>query len=334
MCYFIISALYHNILYIALESAGFSVIHVFQDQQLMHYDSKDTAFAQDQFESLRHERQSLSHNSDCYRLSFMDFIDQLCETLMSNVPDATIIFMTKCSELMASVLPRIKLFPPAYLRALCQCIDVIMLLRALSPYLTWHSHSILSVLVESCNNPKASELLNSFNSKINDTQPIYNDLIPAPNYIMTPDDRSLYTILTTKVSINIMSVTLKYINEVKHTMANKFQITEHSFQLLAINEDPVTFYWMILKTIVPIICKQLHSCLQHFKEKGWIEICIYPNTVFRIDECVKVGSLAYLEKEFSEKWDDTVKLQLNRIEVCYWMHPYVHVWLLITMYSI
>ena len=140
----------------------------------------------------------------------------------------------------------------------------------------------------------------SFNSKINDTQPIYNDLIPAPNYIMTPDDRILYTILTTKVSINIMSVTLKYINEVKYTMANKFQITEHSFQLLAINEDPVTFYWMILKTIVPIICKQLHSCLQHFKEKGWIEICIHPNAVFRIDGYVKVGSLAYLEKEFSE----------------------------------
>lgn len=291
---------------------------------MMHYDSIDATFAQDQFESLRHERQSLSHNSDCYRLSFMDFIDQLSDTLMSNVPDTTKILQAKCSELMASVSPRVKLFPPAYLRALCQCIDVIMLLRALSPYLTWHSHSILSVLVESCGDPKASELLNSFNSKINDTQPISNDLIPAPNYIMTPDDRSSYTILTTKVNINILFVTLKYINEVKHAMADKFQLKEYSFQLLAVNEDPVTFYWVILKAIVPIICKQLQSCLQHFKEKGWIEVCIYPNTVFRIDGYVKVGSLAYLEKEFSEKWDDTVKLQLNRIEVCNCIHIYMY----------
>ena len=51
------------------------------------------------------------HNSDCYRLSFIDFIDQLCETLMSNVPDAIIVFKTKCNELMASVLPRINCFP-------------------------------------------------------------------------------------------------------------------------------------------------------------------------------------------------------------------------------
>ena len=291
----------------------------------MHYNSFNTTVAQEnEFKSLRYERQSLSRNSDCYQLSFMDFIDQLCETLMSDMPDATIIFKKKCGELMASVLLRVKLFTSAFLNALYQCIDIIMLLRALSPYLTWHSHSILSVLVESCNNPKASQLLNSFNSKLNDTQPIASGLIPVPNYIMTPDEKSSHTILTTKVSINILLVTLKYINEMKRTMADKFKIMEHSFQLMAVNEDPVTFYWMILKALVPVICRQLQNCLKHFKEKGWIEICIYPNTVFRIDGYVTVGSLAYLEKQFSEKWDDAVKFQLDRIEVRMCIHIYMH----------
>ena len=304
---------------VALESAGFSVTNVPHDEQLMYYDSlAATSLPEDKFKSLRHRKQSmtLSHNTVHYQLSFMDFIDQLCETLESNVPGAMVIFKRKCSELMASTSCRIKLFPPAYLKILCQCTNITILLRVLSPYLTWCSHSILSALVESCNNVKVLELLNNFNANINDTQPLSSCAIPTPSYVMTPDDNSSYTILTTKVSTNSLSMTLKDISEVKYVMADKFKITEHSFQFLAMNKDLVIFYWMILKAIVPIICAQMQQYQEYFKEKGWTEICIYPNMVFKIDGRVKLGSLAYLQSEYSEKWDDTIKSQLNRIEVC------------------
>ena len=307
----------------ALESAGFSVIDVPHDQQLMCYDSlATTPMQEDKFKCLRHRRQSLSHNSDSHQLSFMDLIDQLCEILESNVPDATEILKRKCSELSASVSRRIKLFTPGHLKCLYQCIHVTMLLRALSPFLTWYSHSILSVLVESCNNPEASELLNNFNAKFSDTQLITKSEIPVPSYVMLPDDNSSYTILTTKINTNTFAVSLKYINEVKYTMTDKFKITEHSFQFLAMNKDPFIFYWIILKAIVPMICAQMYQCQEHFKEKDLTEICIYPSTVFKIDGCVKLGSLVYLENQFSEKWDDTVKSQLSSIEVRV-LHNYV-----------
>ena len=231
----------------------------------------------------------------------MDFIDRLCEILMSNVPNAMEIFKMKCSELMASVSRRIKLFPPAYLQAIHKCIHISMLLRVLALYLTWHSHSILSVLVECCNCPEASELLNNYNTKIYDAQSISNHSIPAPCSVMALDENSSHTILTTKISTNILLVTLQCINEIKLTMAEQFKVTEHSFQLLAMNKDPVIFYWMILKAIAPLICAKMQDCQGHFREKGWTELCIYPNTVFRIDGYVKVGSLAYLESQLSEK---------------------------------
>ena len=292
----------------------------------MSYDSLiTTPMPEDKFESLRHRKQSmtLSCNTDHYQLSFMDFTDQLCDTLESNVPDAMEIFKRKCNELMASISRRIKLFPPAYLKVLHQCIHSTMLLRVLSPYLTWYSHSILSVLVESCNNAEVVKLLNNFNANINNTQPLSSCVIPTPNCVMIPDDNSSYTVLTTKVSTNILWMTLKDISGVKHAMAEKFKVTEHSFQFLAMNKDPGIFYWIILKAIVPIICAQIQQCQGYFKEKGWTEICIYPSTVFRIDGDVKLGSLAYLLSECSEKWDDTIKSQLNRIEVCMYICTYV-----------
>ena len=284
----------------------------------MCYDSLATAtMPEDKFKSLRHRKQSmtLSRNTVHYQLNFMDFIDQLCEALESNVPDTIEIFKRKCNELMASTSRRIKLFPPAYLKILYKCTHITMLLRVLSPYLTWCSHSILSLLVESCNNAEVLELLNNFNVNINETQPLSSCAIPTPSYVMTPDENSSYTILTTKIKTNYSSMTLKDISEVKHTMADKFKITEHSFQFLAMNKDLVIFYWIILKAIVPIICAQMQQCQEYFKEKGWTEICIYPSMLFKIDGHVKLGSLAYLQSEYSEKWDDTIKSQLNRIEV-------------------
>ena len=277
----------------------------------MHYDCTENFVAEFEFITC--------NDFSEFHCCFLNFIDCLC-TILKPIPNVVEILIRTCRELMASSnsSEKIELFPSDYLQALSQCRHVTALLRMLTPCMSWYNHFILNPLVESCECSEASDLIDKFDNWIQE-KCILTLPILEPFSTMIPDRNSNYTILTIAFNKDCpQNLQLKYINEVASDMVNKFGITKYSLHLLAIIKKPMIFFWMVLKSLVPLIIKQLQnqSCKEYFKKKCWSEISIYPDTLFMFNNCIQVGSLTYLEYSYSEKWDYDIKSQLMDIKVC------------------
>ena len=162
----------------------------------------------------------------------------------------------------------------------------------------WNNHTVLRALVEACNCQDGIKMLDDFKSQINTTQPMELFPIPPPSMKMAPSLSSPFTVLSIRGEYDRDEpVPLQYVNDVATIMTEKFGISSHALQLLAARANPLMLYWMIPKSIIPLISRGVNEHLDFLKEKGFSEIAIYPNTILLTSDHLSHGSFALLNTQ-------------------------------------
>ena len=160
---------------------------------------------------------------------------------------------------------------------------------------SWNNHSILRAVVEATDCQEGIKMLDKFQSQIDATQPMELFPIPPPSMKMAPSSSSAFTVLSIRVEYDKDEpVPLQYVNDVTTIMNEKFEISSHALQLLAARTNPLMLYWMIPKSVVPLVHKGVNEHLEFFKENGFSEIAIYPNTILYATDHLTNGSFALL----------------------------------------
>ena len=204
-------------------------------------------------------------------------------------------FLEECNKLTASASGHIPLLGADYLQDLDDDADIKEIFNRLAFLWTWNNHTVLRALLEACNCQDGIKMLDDFESKIDATQPMELFPIPPPSMKMAPSLSSPFTVLSVRGEYDQDEpVTLQYINDVATIMTEKFEISPHALQLLAARANPLMLYWMIPKSVVPLISEGVNEHLDFLKQNGFSEIAIYPNTVLFATDNLNHGSFALL----------------------------------------
>ena len=229
-------------------------------------------------------------------LRFLNLVSQLKQELTHYDPQ---IFLKACNKLTAnaSYLKAVPLIPSEFLEDLDDA-DTEEIFSILVFLWTWNNHSILKALLEACNCQDGIKMLDTFQSQIDANLPIELFPIPPPSMKMAPSLSSPFTVLFIRKKHDLdKPVSLQYVNDMATIMAEKFGISLHALQLLAGRTNPLTLYWMILKSIVPLIHNGVDEHLEFFKESQFTEIVIYPSTVLFATDNLSLGPYAMLASQ-------------------------------------
>ena len=163
---------------------------------------------------------------------------------------------------------------------------------------TWINHSILRALLEACNCQDGLQMLDGFKSQIDTNQPLELFPIPPPSMKMAPSLSSAFTVLSIRGKYDRDEIVpLQYVNDVAIMMVEKFGISLHALQLLAARANPLMLYWMIPKSVIPLISEGVDEHLGFLKEKGFSEVAVYPNTILFATDNLSRGSFALLSSQ-------------------------------------
>ena len=224
--------------------------------------------------------------------NFLDMKIQLQQTLqISN----TQIILEQCKSLMASHDHDIALFSNEYLNSLKQCSLVPEMLQKLSPFFCWSNHSVLTAVVEACNNPEATALLQRFDSGLDLSLPITEYPVPQPIPSMAPYNSSTETVLAIKVNAELSKFSFQQFVELQHLFQKYFQITEHSMQLMAAKSSLGILYWMVPKCIAHLINSKILQDPGIYGSRVQ-ELSIWPGTLFVNASSLQLGSLSFLSQ--------------------------------------
>ena len=224
--------------------------------------------------------------------NFLDMKMQLQQILQTSNPQ---IILEQCKSLMASHDHDIVLFSNEYLRSLKQCSLAPEILQKLSPFFRWSNHSVLTAVVEACNNPEATMLLQQFDSQLNLSLPITEYPVPQPYPSMAPYDTSTETVLAVKLNTELSRFSLQQFFELQCLIRKHFQITEHSMQLMAAKSSLGILYWMVPKCIAHLInSKIMQDPGVHGSRVQ--ELSIWPGTLFVNVSSLQLGSLSFLSQ--------------------------------------
>ena len=225
-------------------------------------------------------------------IRFVHLVAQLKQMLKGCDPKS---FLVACNKLTASAGGHIPLLGADYLQDLDDDADIKEIFNRLAFLWTWNNHSILRALLEACNCQDGLKMLDDFESKIDATQPMELFPIPPPLMKMAPSLSSPFTVLSVRGEYDRDEpVTLQYVNDVATIMTEKFGISPHALQLLAARANPLMLYWMIPKSVVPLISEGVNEYLDFLKQNGLSEIAIYPNTILFATDNLSHGSFALL----------------------------------------
>ena len=212
-------------------------------------------------------------------LRFVNLASQLKHKLKDYNPHE---FLETCHKLTASVshFKTISLVPSEYLEDLNDA-DICIIFGRLSVLWTWNNHSILRALLEASNCQDGIKMLDEFKSQIDNNQPMKFFPIPPPSAKMVPFSSSAYTVLSIRRKHDKGElVPLHYVNDVVTIIIEKFGISLHALQLLAGEaKNPLTLYWLIPKSVVPLIHNGVKEHLNFLKENRFTKIVIYPSVV-------------------------------------------------------
>ena len=227
-------------------------------------------------------------------IRFLNLVSQLKHKLKDHDPQNV---LEACCKLTASVsnLKTIPLVPSEYIEDLGDA-DTSKIFSRLSFLWTWNDHSILRVLLEACNCQDGIKMLDEFESQIDTSQPMELFPIPPPSAKMAPSSSSAYTVLfIRKKHDHGELVPLHCISDIVTIMVEKFGISLHALQLLAGQaNNPLILYWMILKSVVPVIHSGINEHLNFLKENKFIDIVIYPSTVLFATDNLNLGPYSML----------------------------------------
>ena len=204
-------------------------------------------------------------------------------------------FLEIFNKFSASNLKAIPLVPSEYLEDLDDA-DTGKIFGRLSFLWTWNDHSILRALLEACNCQDGIKMLDEFERQIDTNQPMELFPIPPPSVKMVPSSSSAYTVLFVRRKHDKGEmVPLYYVTDIVTIMVEKFGISPHALQLLAGQaNNPLTLYWVILKSVVPLIRSGVNEHLNFLKENKFSDIVVYPNTVLFAADNLNLGSYTML----------------------------------------
>ena len=224
----------------------------------------------------------------------MDLVSQLKQMLKNcNLQN----FLKVCNGLTASTScpEAIPLISSEYLEDIGDA-ETQQIFSRLSFLWTWNDHSILRALLEGCNCQDGIKMLDDFESQIDTNQPMELFPIPAPSMKMAPSLSSGYTVQSIRVEYDRDElVTLQYVNDITTIMIEKFSVSSHALQLLAGRISPLVLYFVILKSIVPLIHKGINEHLDFFKGSEFTEIIIYPSTILYATDNLNLGPYVMLQ---------------------------------------
>lgn len=204
---------------------------------------------------------------------FSDLIDYLI-LLFSESEKICYNLNDKLHTLMASSSDQ--LFTDQFLKKVSNCKSFCHFVSLLLPCMSWLDYSILKELVDASKNMDVIKLLDQFDSMIDDTKPITSYPIPLPAQLIIPLSDSTYTLLATKHDCTEEVMSLKEVRNVKSLMEDKWNITSHALQLIAVCTKSGFLYWMIPKCIVTLIQENLKEMRYDLWQCGFIAIVLFP----------------------------------------------------------
>ena len=203
----------------------------------------------------------------------------------------------KCGSLLASEIYNVPLFSTVYAERLQKIKDTAELIHALSPFMTWDNHSVLSSIAEISGIPEATVLLTQFDDRIDSSQPLKSFPIPAPSRLMVPYDNSTQNLLAVKLDLEPHHCTLQNVIDTRSLILNQCKLTPYCLQLLAVAKSNLTIlYWMIPKNVAHLITASALQFQNYYHQHGILELAVYPGAVVFTRGVLKVGPLSFFSQ--------------------------------------
>ena len=225
-------------------------------------------------------------------ICYLQLFDNLCKLMESCDPG---VFIDRCASLMASYNYNIPLFSDELLKELSEYHNVPAMLRYLMCYCTWCDLSIALKLFEIYNHPDGVKLLQKFRHMIDFTKPITEYPVHNPDSLLVPSENSPHTIMVTKYEPVNCPLSLKHIEMIKSLIAEKCVITFISCQFLSTTNDFQEFYWLIPKSVVPLIADKVKKSNSDLYKSGIKALSFYPgdNLISGLSADSNVGKVRY-----------------------------------------
>ena len=217
----------------------------------------------------------------------------------------------KLHTLMASSSEQ--LFTDQFLKKVANCKSFCHFVSFLLPFMSWLDHSVLRELVEASGIIYALKLLDQFDSMIDDNKAVTSYPIPPPGQLIVPLSNSKFTLLATKYDCTKEIMSLKEVRNIKSLMEDKWNITSHALQLVAVCTSSGFLYWMIPECIVTLIQENLKEMRYDLWQCGFITIVLFPlNLYYQEYDCGKeiIGPFSFLSQY------DTTKVCTGMYYVC------------------
>ena len=200
---------------------------------------------------------------------FSYITEQVIKLFKSHDPK---VLVEELEVIMASDKHDIKFLSDDQVEQLKEYSSTRLLLHELSHLWSWSNHSMLRVLVESCD--KAIKLLDEFDCHLDPFQPIKS----YPMFEIMPPNATTHTILSVKCNKGIL--TLQDVFNMCSYVMNKCAVTHYCPQLLATEytQNFSTIYWSIPKCVMNLVIRKALQHSSYFYDMGIIEVVVYPDT--------------------------------------------------------
>ena len=200
---------------------------------------------------------------------FSCITEQVIKLFQSHDPK---LLVEELEAIMASDKHDIKLLSDDQVEQLKEHSNAQLLLQDINHLWSWSNHSILRVLVGSCD--EAITLLDEFDCHLDPFEPIAS----YPVFEIMPTDPTTYTTLNVKAK-NLPKITLQDVFDMCSEIVNKCGVTQHCLQLIATQNanDTVIIYWSIPKCVINLIISKVLQHSDSFFDMGMVEVEIYPD---------------------------------------------------------
>ena len=228
--------------------------------------------------------------SESYAIQFSRLLPKLYKLLENVSANVLTLILLQVRVDQSNMIP---LFSSKDLKEYDVSASAATVLKTLRHCWSWYDFSLLKMLVKTSRVLEAVNLLDEFGSRIDFSQPLSTYPVSTISSSFVFDAESSFTVLATKVEKDYDEFTFQEAHEIKSMIVEKFEVTEHSIRLMAVNSNPTVFYWMIPKSIVSIINAKLQEKCGGLYTNGISEVAIFPNTIVATDGALKIGSLTY-----------------------------------------
>ena len=206
-------------------------------------------------------------------IHYLYVIDTLYKLLESYDPSK---FVDKCGSLMASDFHNITLFSSKFLQQLSQCSNMLIILRTLMCYSTWCDFSVVKNILEICECSEGLRILEEFESQINFTLPVTYFPVSVPNSFMMPSETSDFAVMTTPCIQEHSLLSLDHIRVVKSLITKISDVNDNGCQFLAKIDNPLILFWLVPKSLVPLIDTKVQENYDDLNEAGITEVAFFP----------------------------------------------------------